>query len=812
MGYERNVYMRGYLAWIIFAVTMPVCLASSLQLGNGAAGSDSLTIKNTVMTSGNPNTIYGVVYDTDMVTPLSGKAVSVSINGGTTLGVDYFTTTSDSDGVYGFTVLPTAGQRVLAFLEGETEKATTVMGATGSAIKTLNLYSNNVTIRDDNASAMTHAAMAAAKPAGKTDVLYSVSGSDLTVTTNDLLVDMKQRYAPEGNVSAPAVTIFGVLKPTAAVTVSSTVELKSTATVDLNGNNLVFSGIDGYGVVYNSTLNAKSLTVGDAGDYEWYGIIRDITGSTTSLVKVGAGSLELGGFNVHNGQTIINAGKIVVNSGANLGKDVSRASRTDLTINGGTLEILNSIVDTYRTWTIGASGGTIIIPSGMRLHKTTGGTVFYDYLTGSGALTITGGGMFEIYRYSSSSGGAISYTGDIEFTGAGTTLFINTRYQSTLLGGTGTITFRDGTNFWQSISSTSNLGRPLVFDGTVSLKCVYSSYQLFGSYSNGVTMTAGSTLNFDSTGEKNYSAYLDRITLLGDATINVAQTGVYSNALTTIFNDSGAGYKLTKTGAGTLFIGYIINPGPPEVGTFEVLEGTVKPLTDDYLPQNILFGNSSQSAIIDINGYSQTVTNIAEGVADASHVIMNSNTSNNATFTTINSSPNSFGGIITGTKLNLSISGAGSMTLSGSVSVQDLTIGTAHLIAGTDMEVRGNWVNLGTFTPGAYTVNITGATGSTSTLSGDTTFNNFACAVEGKRLTFEQGKTFSFSGLSLNGKDVASRIQLRSSLPGTQYVLALSAPQTVNWVNAQDANATTNNINAYNSFDAGNNSGNWIFN
>ena len=126
--------------------------------------------------------------------------------------------------------------------------------------------------------------------------------------------------------------------------------------------------------------------------------------------------------------------------------------------------------------------------------------------------------------------------------------------------------------------------------------------------------------------------------------------------------------------------------------------------------------------------------------------------------------------------------------------------------ANTNISLSGNWTNSGTFIPGTdSTVTFTDS-GTVSNITGNTTFNNFACVTASKQLTFEAGVIQTINDtLTLNGQASGTEIQLRSSTAGTRWTFdVVGSDQAVEYVDVQDSQSSTNNIVAKNSIYSGN--------
>jgi hypothetical protein len=256
---------------------------------------------------------------------------------------------------------------------------------------------------------------------------------------------------------------------------------------------------------------------------------------------------------------------VYVTSRYNLGADTSVARHADITFDGGTLDVAGDITEEFRVINVLAGGGTINVHTTYTFYHRMAQTTFFDYLKGTGDLTIKGGGTFSIYKYTASGPGLATYQGNIYVQDSGTCLYVNTRYATSIFGdpalmppGKNMIYFANGTSYWLTASRSGPVNRVLDVTGDVTFKVVNSSQAnlQFSSYVGGVggiNLNNGSVLHLLTTNDRAYDIQLTQTTLLGNATIDLQYTGPFSE-LWSIggIKDDGAGYNFTKTGTGTL--------------------------------------------------------------------------------------------------------------------------------------------------------------------------------------------------------------------------------------------------------------------
>ncbi len=117
--------------------------------------------------------------------------------------------------------------------------------------------------------------------------------------------------------------------------------------------------------------------------------------------------------------------------------------------------------------------------------------------------------------------------------------------------------------------------------------------------------------------------------------------------------------------------------------------------------------------------------------------------------------------------------------------------GTLNLNTST-LTLSGNWTfTAGKFDSGSSTVTFQGA--ADSTLTGSTTFYNFACAVAGKTLLFQNGVVQVVNGkLTLTGAS-GNRLRLRSTNDSNAWFIKLTGLQNVGQVDVKDSDASAGN-------------------
>jgi fibronectin-binding autotransporter adhesin len=293
-----------------------------------------------------------------------------------------------------------------------------------------------------------------------------------------------------------------------ATTASSTA---STALVLASVDGLtVGNAISGTGITLGTTITAintatktvtlsAAATVASAATITSAGLV-----NTTSLTKDGTGKWVLSGANTYTGATTINAGTLSVTGTGTLG---SGSSVTLADVAGATLDF---------TGATGNKGIGLLSGGG-----TTGGNVVIVNRISIGSAS------------SSTYGGIISGSGQLQQAGAGTTTLSgnNTYTGYTIIGNNGAL----------SINSIANVG-----GGASSLGAVASAAT--GKIFLGQTTTSGSLI-YTGTGHST-DRQVDLAGTTGGATIDASGSGALQ--FTSAFTATGVGAKtLTLTGSNT---------------------------------------------------------------------------------------------------------------------------------------------------------------------------------------------------------------------------------------------------------------------
>jgi len=146
-------------------------------------------------------TIVGSLYSDEGTTPLAGKAVAISYNGGSVAD----TAETDAGGQFTLSGASMTGGSVLTlFVQGETQDAITVVLGSGGAMTGISLYQNRLIVRSESGSAAvtnTHLIAARSTTASSiddiTNILESAAATGVTIaTTKELLIFSGSTFRP----------------------------------------------------------------------------------------------------------------------------------------------------------------------------------------------------------------------------------------------------------------------------------------------------------------------------------------------------------------------------------------------------------------------------------------------------------------------------------------------------------------------------------------------------------------------------------------------------------------------------------------
>jgi fibronectin-binding autotransporter adhesin len=476
-----------------------------------------------------------------------------------------------------------------------------------------------------------------------------------------------------------------------------------------------FAGIVISGSGY--TLAGNQVTLGASG-------ISDTTTSGSSTISLPLTSAAVRTVSVTNAAETLTLSGIYSGAGGGItktGSGVLTLSGANTftgakTLSAGTLNINNATA-------LGTTAGTFTIQSGTTLDNTSGSSITTSNYpqAWSGDFTFTGTNSLNLGT------GAVAMNASRVVTVAGSTLSVGgvisgatfslTKAGAGALALSGTNTFTGGTIL--------NAGT-LDINSASALGTVAGTFTINGGTIDNTTAGAISTVNYPQAWNGDFTfAGTQALTLgTGAVAMNASrQVTVSASTLTVGGVISGAGFGLTKAGAGALSLsgastytgGATLNAGTLNVnnatalgtGTFTIAGGTV--------------GNTTAAAITESNNNAQAWNgDFTFAGTQALNLGTGNVTMSASRQVTVSASTLTVGGAISGAGLALTKAGAGVLTLAGA---NTFTGGTT-LNAGTLNVNNATALGTGTFT-------IAGGTVGNSTAGAITESNNNAQAWNG---------------------------------------------------------------------------------
>ena len=576
--------------------------------------------------------------------------------------------------------------------------------------------------------------------------------------------------------------------------------------------------------VYTTAANTSTIRVGDLNSNDTYfgNIGQDNSGTyKTALLKVGTGTLTLSGYNQMQGGITVDSGVLNVSAGGGGG-----GIRTALTIN--TNATVNLTVGDALGYNPGTAATTITVNGGTLNNAASNNNGYItSFVLNGGNVTSTGGGRFDVqsgYGVTSLSNSAMSLwsaqimirnTGNLTISNAlGSTLngidlqisgpinqqnagstVTKTGNGTTLLSGTnnytGTTTISGGTlivsgllgngSYAGSIANSASLifsnSSAQTLSGAISGA---GSLNKVGSGTLSLTasnsFTGGATINGGKLSIRNASS-------LGSGTVTFTSNSVLSfdgNADTTVANN------VTVTSGG--FTGSIENNSGYTVGLTGTLtknNAILKLLKGTFNVSGNIVGSDANSDLF-VSGATATLSgnntyngpthvdsgatlNIGSSAAlpTSSDLILGSvsDTSNQTNSLNLGTYSPSAASLTVAGPATGSVSGAGTLTLSG-----DLTVSTASTL------------NLGSSVLGVGSVNLNGGT---LLLNAGSSVNPSAnLSMNSGTVTVANGGS-SFSNLTLTGNSVInfSGLTAGSTLTFTGVVNGLTGNNTLSVYN-----------------------------
>jgi autotransporter-associated beta strand protein len=498
------------------------------------------------------------------------------------------------------------------------------------------------------------------------------------------------------------------------------------------GGQLQLAGLSGTGTV--NTDNGVAATI-DA---------PIVNGSSTSLTKVGGGTLILTGVNTYNGGTVISGGTLQLGNGGTTGSIVGNVTdngifainRSDAFTFSGTISGSGAFQQLGAGTTIltadnNYSGGTTISAGTLQLGNgdTTGSIV--GNVHNNSVLTINRSNALVL-------GGVISGTGTLNQIGSGTTTLggANT-YTGVTTISNGTLVIAAGGSITSNVTNNATFNNSGLAAGSVANNATFNN-NANGIVSGLLTNTAATTTNF---GQLNGGA-------------NVTGGVLTNNNLI-----SGA---VGISGGGTLNNNQTIAGAVTNAAVFNNnVNGTVSGLVTNNGGTTTNAGQLNGGA--NVSGGTLTNNNLISGAVVNSGGILNNNLTISGAVTNASIFNNNAGGSVSGLLTNTGGNTINAGRLNGGASVA----GGALTTTGTILNGLTNsaFVNAnGGAVNGAIANNAGGTFNVLGTVTGDSIFTNAANAV----LAIGASGAYTLQGMLTNSGavTVASGGQLIATVGG----------------------------------------------
>ena len=450
----------------------------------------------------------------------------------------------------------------------------------------------------------------------------------------------------------------------APTTVAPTYFVINSGTLQTNNINYSATINSKRGIALGSTAGSGTGTIdiaGSARSLAYNGIISNNGGGIGSLNIIDVGTLKLGGSNTYTGSTIVNQGNLFLDFNGN-----------------ATLSPTNNIINNVSTLVLAGGSLTLNGKSSANNSQTFNGL---NLLAGESEIGFISNGASSLSgtlgTITRNIGSTLNITG-LAASGSSTTLWAsNSNPPNTILvdgngtayatvGGTTWATINNGqilgmtpgqyaigTNNYTSTNNVIALNNDSVSNVTVnSLGFTTGTALLTLSGTNiiatGGILAASGAVATISSGTITSGNTTNEMVLLNFGTLNVNTVITGTGSLTI---DSDLAANTTTLGAVNTYSGSTQLEG---LGTIKIAQNNALNTTGFLTVQG--------GVTFDLNGFNQTVAGLSDGGVPINTVIKNS-PGTTATLTINETGTSTFGGIISGTNLNVVKSGVGTLTL-----------------------------------------------------------------------------------------------------------------------------------------------------
>ncbi|HLN99311.1 MAG TPA: CSLREA domain-containing protein, partial [Pyrinomonadaceae bacterium] len=521
----------------------------------------------------------------------------------------------------------------------------------------------------------------------------NINGTATSETFNNFIVNKGGGTLTVGG-STTALTMAGAVTLTAGTFAAGTATTIGLPTGNWTNNGGTFT--PGSSVV-SFTSTAAGQSINGSGATQTFNSITmaktaqtlSVAGSTTTLNLNGNMLLTSGTFAAGTAANV-NVGGNWTNNGATFTPGTGT-----VTFNGGAAQNLNgtAATQTFNNFGVNKGGGTLTVGGSTTTLNVNNNTLTAGTFSAGTAATINVSGDWT------NNGGVFTPgAGNVNFNNAGAAQALNGTNASQTFNN---ITVAKGAQTLSGAGSLQTLtlnGTMLLTSGTFAAGTL-TNIGVGGNWTNnGATFTpASSTVTFNST---------------------TAAQNLNGTAASQTFNNltvSKTGQTLTGGGSTTTLTlngNFSITAGTFAAGTITTMN-----VAGNWANSGTFTPGASNTVIFNGNNNTQTLTGTT-------------------TFNNLTSNHTGTGGV-TATGSSLTVTGllriqAGTFTSSSNFNNVQIDSGTTLASDGSTMNVSGNWVNNGTFTPAGGTVNFNGAGAQSISGSATTeTFNNFTVNKSG---------------------------------------------------------------------------------